>query len=175
MISSDRILLRAISSNDIEALTKIRADLEFRNDVMMHPFPITETQEESWLNSVLNDRNNSSVYLAVSTVDKDKTIGLISFTNASYLHQRADFGIYLSKEARGKGIGKEATELMLNYGFMSLHFNKIELKVLEKNKKAFNMYKELGFEETAVLKDHFYCNGRFQDVIYMTIYSKNRK
>lgn len=173
MISSDRITLRAIRSSDIEELKCIRTDIEFRNNVMMHPFPITELQEEDWMNNVLNDKNNSSVYLAISEVDKDKTIGLISFTNVSYIHQRADLGIYLSKGTRGKGVGKEATELMLQYGFDSLNFHKIELKVLEFNEVALNMYEQLGFEKTALLKDHFYCSGKFQNVVYMTIYSKN--
>lgn len=174
MISSESIKLRAIHSSDLEELKKIRADIDFRNNVMMHPFPITEMQEESWMNKALNDQNNNSVYFAITEVTSDVLIGLISFNNISYIHQRAEFGIYLSKESRGKGVGKEATHLMLQYGFDSLNFHKIELKVIKTNKSALKLYQQLGFNETAILKDHFFCNGRFQDVVYMTHFSKNQ-
>jgi len=168
MISGRKVLLRAILESDLKSIQLIRSDLNLRNQVMMHPFPITSLNDMNWMEGVLNDSNRNSVYFGIEAVQEGDFKGIVSLTNMSLIHRRADFGIYLGEKSRGMGVGSEATSLLLDYAKESLGLKKVELKVLSSNKTAIHVYKRLGFEETVVLKEHFYCEGQFQDVIHMT-------
>ena len=71
----------------------------------------------------------------------------------------AEFHILLGEPgSRGQGIGRQATQAMLEHGFSALGLRRIELKVLETNAAARRIYDLCGFrpvgEATAVKSGH---------------------
>lgn len=74
--------------------------------------------------------------------------------------------IAVSKEYRGKGIGKQVTAALLQYA-ANLGVQYMTLEVRKSNEVAQNLYKGLGFIKLGVRKRYYEDNG--EDAILMVI------
>ncbi|MFA5644233.1 MAG: GNAT family protein [Patescibacteria group bacterium] len=75
---------------------------------------------------------------------------------------------------RGKGIGKQAMEWIIEYGFKKLRLHKINLGVIEDNKIAVKLYKKLGFKIEGKMIDEVY-NNKFYNFLTMALFRKDYK
>lgn len=73
------------------------------------------------------------------------------------------------REARNKGYGTEAIQLILDYGFNYLNLNNIKLDVLSFNERAIACYKKCGFKEYGRRRKSEFINGKYYDRISMDI------
>lgn len=146
------ILLRYLEAKDAPFMYEWMSDPEmtqnFRFDVSdlsldsVHTF-IEESQ----------DRNNN-VHFAIVDCERDEYLGTISLKNIDYSSQNAEYAISLRKKACGKGYGREATVLLLEYAFFTLGLERIYLNVLSDNKRAVNFYQNFGFVYEGEFLDH---------------------
>ncbi len=83
---------------------------------------------------------------------------------------RAAFWIGLFVPARrGRGLGKEITRLVLDWGFGELSLHRIELEVLATNTRAIRCYLACGFRREGVRREaELYPDG-WQDFIEMAV------
>ncbi|KJY37088.1 GNAT family N-acetyltransferase [Streptomyces katrae] len=79
----------------------------------------------------------------------------------------AEFVIMLSKDARGRGIGTEATRLTLDYGFHVANLRMVWLKVLAPNAGGIKAYERAGFQRAGVLREAGYWLGNVCDEVLM--------
>jgi RimJ/RimL family protein N-acetyltransferase len=68
-----------------------------------------------------------------------------------------------------QGIGTEVTRLMLDYGFSRLKLHRIELKVLEYNRRGIRCYEKCGFRRDGVLRESAFIDGAWHSDIVMSI------
>ena len=61
--------------------------------------------------------------------------------------------MYIAPDARGKGVGKHAVELLLNYAFDFLHLRMVYAIISVKNVACSHIYEQLGFIPSSPLKD----------------------
>ena len=59
------------------------------------------------------------------------------------------------EECRNKGLGKEALNLLIDYGFNEMNFYKLQLHVIEYNKAAIKLYESLGFVKKVCIEGTF--------------------
>ena len=86
------------------------------------------------------------------------------------INRNAVLGIFIGdKEYRSKGYGKEAIELILDFGFNYLNLHEIKLDVMAFNERAQKCYKKCGFKEYGRRRESVYLNGKYYDVISMDI------
>jgi diamine N-acetyltransferase len=102
--------------------------------------------------------------------ENDKKIGTIGLSNIDYRNQKAEYGVLIGElDEQGKGYAKEASDILIDYGFYELNLQKIYLKVFHDNKAAIRLYKKLQFKEEGLLRKEIYKNGLFKDVLVMSI------
>lgn len=100
-------------------------------------------------------------------------VGTIFLKNIDYNSLKCEMGIFIGEEFdRGKGIGKEAVRLILEFGFKKLNMNKIYLRVLENNDIAINLYKHIGFHVDGILREDYFRDNKYYDVWVMSIIKK---
>ncbi|GAB6168522.1 GNAT family N-acetyltransferase [Clostridium carnis] len=80
----------------------------------------------------------------------DKNGEHIGFIECSIENCEGFFDIGLRREYRGQGLGKRLLETAINY-MNNKDVNKISLTVIEKNTRAFEMYKKRGFKIESLL------------------------
>lgn len=102
-------------------------------------------------------KNNGKCYLAV---ENEKAIGLImgyvrTYDEYDYLDYKCPKSgeiseLIISKEARGKGIGKQLMKKMENY-FKSINCEYVFLDVFAYNKNAVEFYKKEGYHSRMLI------------------------
>lgn len=103
---------------------------------------VTQNDELEWIKKVINDK--SRLTFAICIGENQEYVGNVQLTDIDEI--KGVFHIFIgNKNFWGKGIGKEATKLLLEYAEQNLSIKYIFLKVLKTNKKAYNIYKNAGF------------------------------
>ena len=107
---------------------------------------------------------------AVRLIENDELLGNIGFNDIDSVNKSGTLGIMLGNEKYyGKGYGKEALMLLLDYGFSFLNLRNISLYVFEYNEIAYNLYKKVGFKEVGRIRKRQELMGKFYDSIVMDI------
>ena len=70
---------------------------------------------------------------------------------------------------RGKGYGREALALMINYAFEELNLFKLTAVIPEYNRVALQLFAQAGFIEEVRRRQALHRYGRRWDVIHMGI------
>ena len=129
--------------------------------------PIDGVAHARWFDRLETDR--SMTVFAIRKLDGG-TIGFIGFGDIQQIHRCADLGVRIGNESdRGKGYGKEAISLALEYAWRSLNLNRVQLKVFAHNERAIRTYKSAGFEQEGRLRRAVFIDGHWQDVIIMGV------
>jgi len=78
------------------------------------------------------------------------------------------FGLMIGeKKFWGRGIGKEATRLVVEYGFQRLNLNRIGLGVLAAHEAAIRCYQAVGFKTEGRFREEMFSDGTYQDRLWM--------
>jgi RimJ/RimL family protein N-acetyltransferase len=93
--------------------------------------------------------------------------GLFTFNPTAHT---CELGIAIGDKAYwGKGYGREAVRLLVDYAFRHRNFRRVWLWVHAANDRAIRAYRAAGFVEEGRLRQHMWSNGRYDDVVYMGI------
>lgn len=107
---------------------------------------------------------------AIIRKEDDTLIGNCSLFDINQLHRTAELGIFIGDENnRGQGLGGEAINVMLSYGFKVLNLHNIMLKVFSFNERAIKAYEKVGFKECGRRHEAFEVNNQLFDDVFMEI------
>lgn len=135
---------------------------------MMNMPIATWEQHEAWYRRQKKLEN----HLFAITVD-DEHIGNCCLKNVDMPSRKAELWIYVGNSAsRGKGAGKKAMQLLLNYGFTKLGLNRIYLYVMPYNTVAIQMYESLGFCHEGIARENACFENEYYDTVNMGILKK---
>ncbi|MGY4984492.1 GNAT family N-acetyltransferase [Streptomyces nigrescens] len=79
----------------------------------------------------------------------------------------AEYIIMLAPEARGRGLGTQATRLTLDYAFHIANLRMVWLKVLAPNQAGIRAYEKAGFRTVGSLREAGYWLGQTCDEVIM--------
>ena len=129
-----------------------------------HVFPYTLALAKEYVEKVQTSR--SDLVLAIVAIDSGKHIGNIALQNIHAVNRSAEYAIVLGDKAYwGKGVGKEASMLILKHGFETLNLHRIACGTSSANIPMQKLAAKLGFKEEGRRMQAMYKNGAFVDVI----------
>lgn len=100
----------------------------------------------------------------------NKCIGGARLHNISKADNNATYAIGIwDVSSFSKGIGTEATKLVLNYAFNILKLHRVDLRVLDYNKRGIRCYEKCGFKKDGVLRENAYIEGEYHSDWVMSI------
>ncbi len=168
------VALRPLSLEDVtDTYINWLNDAEVCKFNSHHAYPYTSELAIEYVTRVRSQKND----LVLAIVTKGgKHIGNISLQNINPRNQSAEYAIILGdKEYWGKGIAKEASQLILKHGFEELNLHRIYCGTSVKNIPMQKLAGSLGFVQEGVRKDAMFKNGEFADVIEYGLLRKNFK
>jgi len=171
MITGKNVRLRAIEREDIPRFVRWMNDPEVIENLLMN-YPLSYAMEEKWFERQVETPPTVSQVLAIETLIGAEWIhiGNCGLHFIEQVNNAAEFGIMIGeKEFWNKGLGREAAKLTLKHGFENLNLNRIYLYVFETNPRAQRSYEAVGFIKEGVQRQGIYKNGRYIDVIVMSI------
>ena len=85
-------------------------------------------------------------------------------------NRRARFPIGLfAPELLGRGLGNEATRLVLRHAFETLGLHRVDLRVLASNARAIRCYEKCGFLREGVERESVFIDGTWFSDLMMSI------
>ena len=152
MIKGNKVFLTAIEESSLEQLREWRNRPELRMYFREYK-EISSAMQKRWFeNRVLN--NVDQVDFEIHEIESNQLIGHCSLNYINWRSQHAEFGIYIgSDKFRGGGYGKEALQLLIDYGFKTLNLNKIWCEVYSNN-EAIGIYEHLCFVYEGTMRQH---------------------
>ena len=173
MILGDTMRLRAIEKEDLPRFVTWLNDPDVCRYLTLYN-PLSQAQEEKWFENILNRPVEEQPLVIEIQVDKAwESVGNISFLNMDQHSRNAELGLFIGKKNFwGKGIGTKAIGLMLDYGFKTLNFHRIYLRVFEQNKRGIRCYEKVGFHHEGSMREAQFLDGEYVDVLLMSILRK---
>lgn len=80
-----------------------------------------------------------------------KVVGCIDLFDFDARNRKAAIGMYIAPEARGKGVGKQAVQLLLAYAFDFLHLRMVYAIISVHNTSCSHIYEQMGFTPSSPL------------------------
>lgn len=167
MLTGKQIHLVPLSSRHL-AKTRDWANNPELNAGILRVLPVTEIEQQIWFENVCTD--SGKIVFAIHLLENDEHVGNCGFYNLDHLHRRAELWLLIGEKNRhGKGLGQEATRLLLAYGFDFLNLNRIYLYVNQDHSQAVNLYEKAGFCAEGIMRKHYFIQGKYQNVLIMSI------
>ncbi|MDF2950303.1 MAG: N-acetyltransferase [Sedimentibacter sp.] len=162
--NTSQLSLTKIETNDMQYIYEWFSDIDFLRTYDYMP-PISQTKEE--VDKTFNDyeKNEESVVFAIKIKENNQIIGIAGFDDIVKENKVATLFIGIGdKNIRGRGYGKEALNLLLEYGFNELDFYRIQLNVLEFNHAAIALYEKAGFKREGTFREFVLRDGKRYDL-----------
>ena len=169
MLKSERVTLRPVRRDDMETQNAFNNDLEVElasgGDPPM-PQPIERLLAEFDKGAAEGGRDRGQFVIEADGA----MIGSCGLFNFSDTNRTCELGITIGdKEYWGRGYGREAIGLLLEYAFRYHNLRRVFLNTAATNERGLRCYKACGFVEEGRLREHIWGNGAYHDVVYMGV------
>jgi RimJ/RimL family protein N-acetyltransferase len=167
-IHLDEVTLRRPEPKDVEFLYEYRNDWEVIQGLGGFSTGYAIKDILDWIEFHRNKRDE--IIFTIAETEKDICLGHVGLYKIDHRARSAEFAIMLgNREWWGKGVGKQVTHAVIDYGFRHLNLHRVYLTVLKTNDRAISLYEKLGFKTEGILRDEQFREGRYVDVIVMGI------
>jgi RimJ/RimL family protein N-acetyltransferase len=172
IFESNRIRVRNLKRSDIPIITRWWNDGLLMKDMgFVNGMGVTESSLFSRFEKQLIDDDTvlESRMFIITDIATGKEIGELQYGELDLISKKCRIAIKISEiDYQGKGLGKEALSLFIDYLVAEFDLKKIEIDTIHKNIRAYNLYKNLGFVETERIKDYWTDDqGNKHDIIFM--------
>ena len=151
-ITGERILMRPMLAEDAAAMWEMAQDPEGLDLTGTPPGTLTWERTQEWCAS--RATVDHRLDLAIVELATGEWAGEVVLNEYDPTEESANFRIALRGPAwYGRGLGGEATRLMVRHGFEAVGLRRITLDVLARNPRAIRAYEQAGFRRIAERDD----------------------
>jgi RimJ/RimL family protein N-acetyltransferase len=169
IIRGERVYLRADERSDIPNFVRWLNDGETISFLSMRA-PMSVAMEEKWYDNMLEHQGKDAFHFVICLLEDDRPIGTLALFAIDYVNGNAGIGISIGeKELWGQGLGTDAMNAVVDFGFGMLRLERLWLEVYDFNKRARRSYDKSGFTLEGVERHAIYKHGRFIDAELMSI------
>ncbi|WP_218929021.1 GNAT family N-acetyltransferase [Actinomyces bowdenii] len=109
--------------------------------------------------------------LAVIDNSSGRMVGEVVLLDWDEANRSCGFRALIGAQGRGRGLGTEATRLIVEHGLGAMGLHRIGLEVYDINPRARHVYEKVGFIHEGTGREALLFDGRWIDVHYMAILS----
>ncbi len=173
-LEGNQVYLRPLTIEDAnEIYLKWLNNAEVTRGLASGYFPITQQELINYVNGALGDQN--TIFFALCEKESNRHIGNVKVDRIDWMARNCELGLIIGEDsARGRGLGFESMNLVIQYIFEDLNLNKITLAVFENNPSALKLYEKLGFQVEGRFVNHVFKEGRLWDKIYLSLFNSKK-
>jgi RimJ/RimL family protein N-acetyltransferase len=167
LISGERVALGPLRADLAPAYARWFNDPEVRQGILRRGIKTAET-EAAWATTAMAaaaEPRPTVAHFTVYDVSDFRPVGATDLFEIDHLMGRAGFGIVIG-ERRGRGLGTEATRLVLRWAFEVLGLHNVLLGAWASNDAALRAYERAGFREIGRRREALrHAGGRCDEVL----------
>ena len=177
-LDGEKVTLRPFAAADVEVMSEMFTDpevLKLTGSATTssaidgaRPSPDDRTRQWYATRADVDERLD----LAIIDAASGELVGEVVLNEYDANAASANFRIIVGPNGRGRGLGTEATRLILGYGFETIGLHRIDLGVYAFNPRAQHVYTQVGFVLEGTKRDAFAFDGEYVDEILMSILSE---
>jgi RimJ/RimL family protein N-acetyltransferase len=173
-LDGNQIYLRPLTEEDASDIyLKWLNDPAVSRGLASGYFPTTMQDLVHYVNVALSDQN--TIFFAICEKESNAHIGNLKVDRIDWMARTCELGLIIGEEsARGRGLGFESMQLVIEHVFNELNLNKITLAVFENNPSALKLYQKLGFQVEGRFVKHVFKEGQLWDKIYLSLFNPKK-
>lgn len=174
-LSGEAVILRPFTEADIAAMGPILADPE----VQILTGSVATRAEAERASATLDERTlawyrsradqGDRLDLAIVDAASGACVGEAVLNDVDAEQRSCNFRILIGPAGRGRGLGTEATRLILDHAFATTELHRIELEVYSFNPRARRAYEKAGFVAEGVRRDALLFDGEWINAEVMSV------
>lgn len=165
-IQGNKVDLRPFETHDIEYMEECLKDLEV---IKLTGSPMTIDNEliVKWYST----RNEQVDRLDLAIIDKcnNSVVGEVVINEYDEVKNSMNYRILMGPKGRNRGLGTEATKLILDYVFLNTDLNQLTLSVYAFNPRAKRVYEKTGFVLESINEAELEFEGKMIDSLNMIL------
>ena len=164
LLSNDIITLRALEPTDLDMLYKWENDtaLWVVSDTIA---PYSRKALWQYLQENTGDIYAQRQLRLIITLTNDGTaVGTVDFLNFDPLNNRAELGLFIVKEMRGKGLGRKALEAITAYARDHIGLKQLYVYISTDNSVCLHLFEQFGYLHVGVIQSWVKRGHNYQDV-----------
>ncbi|MEU9591161.1 GNAT family protein [Streptomyces sp. NPDC048219] len=167
VLTGDRTVLRPFTEADAEHMWEIVNDPE----VVRFTFPpdsaLTPERLRDWYGS--RGARPDRLDLAVTDPADGELLGEVVLYEWDPVNRSCTFRTLIGPRGRGRGVGTEATRLIVGHGFEQAGLHRVQLEVYGNNHRALRVYEKAGFVVEGVRREAAWRDGEWVDEVVMAV------
>lgn len=173
MYTGELVRLRDYGKEDLEMAKKFVNTPEVKQYVEPGiPYLYTLANEEKWYEAI--SANSDTYNFAIEDRKTGKYLGGCGVNEVDWKNSKVVVGIFIgASEYRNKGYGTDAMKVLVKFIFEQMNINKVKLGAYSFNQRAIRCYEKVGFQVEGVLKEELFRNGKYHDIVEMSIFKKD--
>ena len=169
-IETDRLYLRPFKYSDDDHMLKYRISDPKIQSMILEPIYLTKEEVKELLDRYISAYKNEDYYRWV-IVEKESSacIGQIAVFHIDDKNHWCEIEYCIGSEFQRKGYASEATTAVIDFGFESVNFHKIQVSHKENNTASKGVIQKCGFTYEGTLRDYFYIDGKYVDRLFYSM------
>lgn len=164
-LNGEFVYLTSITYNDTDDIVRWRNKDSVRR-FFIYREEFTAESHKRWLEDTV--MTGKAIQFIIREKKTNLKIGSVYLKDIDKKNRKCEFGIFIGEEEKtGIGYGREAALLATNYAFKQLGINKVYLRVLSENLRAYKSYLSSGFKKEGVFEQDVWIEGKAYDIIFM--------
>lgn len=173
-LEGERVRLRPFRADDADTMLEILDDPEvqiFTGSVHSRTPQPREPGHAERVRGWYATRSAQRDRLDLALVDRgaDEVVGEVVINEWSPEDQSANYRVLIGPRGRNRGLGSEATRLVVDHAFAVTDLHRIELEVYAFNRRAQRVYEKAGFTVEGIRREAFRLDDERVDALVMAV------
>lgn len=174
MIEGKLLGIRSVEEKDLETLMEWRNNPAFRRN-FRETRELNLVNQRSWYDKT--NKSSSDFMFVFERLNDKRLLGAGGILYINWIIRSGDFSFYIGYDnlyIDDNGYAKDATDLLLNYGFNNLNLNKIWMELYEFDNKKMTFFRDhYNFKVDGCLRDNCYEDGRYWNSFIISLTRKD--
>jgi len=170
IIKSKRLFFKKVAKKDLGYIKNWRNSKgvwEFNSQYTL----LNQLNQKLWYDEI-NSKTSHQIMFTIFNFKNKTPIGICGFRYFDSKNKSADVSILLGTEKyRGRKLGTEALDLLVNFGFNSLNLHHISARIFSNNYRSIKVFENMNFKLDATLRDCIWRCGKWWNIYSYSLLS----
>ncbi|MFD9026072.1 GNAT family N-acetyltransferase [Streptomyces parvulus] len=167
VLTGERTVLRPFTARDADTMWEIVNDPEVVRFTFEPDTELTPERLRAWYGARTADPDRLD--LAVTDRATGELVGEVVLYDGDPAARSCTFRTLIGARGRGRGLGSEATRLIVGHGFERAGLHRVQLEVYAHNARARRVYEKAGFVVEGIRREAALRDGVWVDEVLMAV------